>query len=184
MQRDQHWLSHSSLLVQPSLYEGSFRGQLVGNTLARLSGSRKSIRTVRFGRCLPSTGFKRALAYRLGYRCVVKVIFGTVSIGHGTGKVFMKWIIWIAGSVLFLLFIWIASLNVMAFWRTLIRQDKTPSWIPVIGGLCGCIAILIFPVSFVRPLWWLPVLLDWGSLPGLSYTVYCYLRRSTVPNKR
>ncbi len=42
---------------------------------------------------------------------------------------------------------------------------------PLLGGLLGCSGILISPWQFVDGYWWLPFILDWGSIPGLVFTL-------------
>jgi hypothetical protein len=66
----------------------------------------------------------------------------------------------------------------VVFWKNYIRRERTSSWIPIVGGLCGVAAALIVPFPLAKQFWWLPLLLDWGSLPGLSYTLI-YLKHLT-----
>ncbi|MFP4107280.1 MAG: hypothetical protein ACLFVU_14500 [Phycisphaerae bacterium] len=52
-----------------------------------------------------------------------------------------------------------------------------PSWVPLIGGIAGAVGIAVMPVR--GSIWWswLPLVLDWGSLPGLTHTAWFYLIR-------
>jgi hypothetical protein len=82
---------------------------------------------------------------------------------------------WSISSILFLLFVWLAFLNATVFWQRHIQKRKAPSWIPLLGGLFGVAALLALPMPIANQFWWIPLLLDWGSLPGLLYTVFYHL---------
>jgi len=58
----------------------------------------------------------------------------------------MNSVLWIIAVLLFALFIWLASMNASVFWNTFVRRRTSPSWIPIIGGLCGTISLTIVPV--------------------------------------
>jgi hypothetical protein len=80
------------------------------------------------------------------------------------------WPRWIAGSILLLLFIWVAALNIAIIWVRVFK-NRYSSWIPIVGGLSGAAAFKILPLSWLNDLWWLPLLLDMGSLPLLTWTL-------------
>lgn len=48
------------------------------------------------------------------------------------------------------------------------------SWVPLIGGALGCTGLALLPVVGV---WWAPVLIDFGTAPGLALTVVAYACR-------
>jgi hypothetical protein len=90
----------------------------------------------------------------------------------------MNGILWAIASLFFVLFIWLASMNASVFWATFVQKKKTSSWIPVIGGACGAISLAIVPVQGASWWWWLPLILDWGSIPGILVSLVYALARS------
>ena len=54
-----------------------------------------------------------------------------------------------------------------------IRKRPAPSWIPLLGGSLGALGLIVAPVSGAAQFWWLPLLLDWGSAPGLLHAGLC-----------
>ena len=71
---------------------------------------------------------------------------------------------WALGAVLALVFLFVAVGNAWTAMRFLIER-KHSSAVPLIGGLCGVAACYLLPVPVVREWWWLPLLLDYGSVP-------------------
>ena len=62
-------------------------------------------------------------------------------------------------------------------WRYYIKGE-TGSLIPIIGGVLG--ALVVWNVSTnptVRRLWWIPLVIDCGSIPLLLMTVLFWVRR-------
>ncbi len=49
------------------------------------------------------------------------------------------------------------------------------SWTPLLGG--GLLALVALSVPRFRPLFWLPVLLDFGSFLGLSWALVAWVIR-------
>ncbi|HTE19413.1 MAG TPA: hypothetical protein VK689_13650 [Armatimonadota bacterium] len=80
------------------------------------------------------------------------------------------WVRWGTGLLLLLLGLWISVLNAAVFWQTYVLRKHSPSWIPLLGGGMAALALAILPVPQANQWWWLPFLLDWGSLPGLLDT--------------
>ncbi len=72
--------------------------------------------------------------------------------------------------------LWMTLLNWGTVWLGL-RGRKAPSWIPLLGGGTLALALLIAPHNPWRNLWWVPLLLDWGSIPGLTAAAWLTLRR-------
>jgi hypothetical protein len=91
----------------------------------------------------------------------------------------MVWIKWIASVILFLVFALNAFLNAMNFWRG-IRGAKTGSSIPLVGGISGAIALSIVPWPAANRWWWLPLFLDYGCAPLLTFIVFWMLFRKTT----
>lgn len=73
---------------------------------------------------------------------------------------------------LLLLFIgaFVMTMNWAVIAQWLLRR-KHSSWVPLLGGLLVSASLVVLPVSGVRYLWWLPLLLDWGCIPGMTWTV-------------
>jgi hypothetical protein len=78
---------------------------------------------------------------------------------------------WACACGLLLLCAWVVVVNANVLWTWYIRRRKAPSWIPLVGGVSGAIGILLLPLSDVHKWWWLPLVLDWGSLPGISHAI-------------
>ena len=64
--------------------------------------------------------------------------------------------------------------------RGYIQRRKASSWIPLLGGSCGAFALAILPLPTASLLGWLPLLLDWGSVPGLLDTLIFHLRKRKI----
>lgn len=62
-------------------------------------------------------------------------------------------------------------LNWMVVWRWVFHRRRTGSWIPLLGGLAGSLGILISPSPVIHAYWWVPLLLDWGCVPGMTITL-------------
>jgi hypothetical protein len=77
-------------------------------------------------------------------------------------------------------------MNASIFWSAFVRRRKSPSWIPIIGGLCGAISLAIVPLPGAKWWWWLPLILDWGSIPGILVSliyIFTRSRRGTQHNE-
>ncbi len=83
----------------------------------------------------------------------------------------MIWIRWIIGSILIILSLGLIGLNSVVFWKRYIKREHTSSWIPLIGGVFGSLAFAILPLIPLHKWWWLPLILDWGSLPGIVVAI-------------
>jgi len=91
----------------------------------------------------------------------------------------MFWIKWVLGGALFSVSLWITLLNGLVFWNGLIRKKETSSWIPLLGGLSGTFALFVIPNLGLCYLWWVPLLLDWGCMPGFTYQLLLSLRKQS-----
>ncbi len=83
----------------------------------------------------------------------------------------------IGGGVLILLGGFIMTMN----WGVVVQwlwKNKHSSWIPVVGGTLAAVGAAIVPLSSVNALWWVPLVIDWGCLPGLAYTMAYFAWRS------
>lgn len=78
---------------------------------------------------------------------------------------------WFFGIV----FLWIASINAYIVWKSYFRKHGS-SMVPLLGGIAGVIACIIAPIEALRSLWFVPLLLDLGSVPLIVRTVYFQIR--------
>lgn len=86
---------------------------------------------------------------------------------------------WAFGVLLLAFAAWIIILNWRIFWKARVRREQpAPSWIPVLGGLSAAVGLLTLPLASLSMLWWLPFLLDWGSIPGLCHALFSVATRS------
>ena len=77
----------------------------------------------------------------------------------------------VLGGCLFgVCFLHISLLNGIVFYKGIILKQKQPSWIPILGGILGVFSFLLLPVNILNRFWWLPLIIDMGSLPGMSMT--------------
>jgi hypothetical protein len=71
----------------------------------------------------------------------------------------------------------VIALNGYVFVCGAILRRRSPSWIPLIGGVAGCLA-LVAGGWYGRKWCWIPIVLDWGSLPGIAHALaYHAIRR-------
>ena len=88
-----------------------------------------------------------------------------------------EWTDWIVGLSLLALSLYVALGHAWVFWRRFVRNEGVPSWVPLLAGIIGALGLCALPIPGARLWWWLPFLLDYGSLPGLFYSVvYHYFR--------
>jgi hypothetical protein len=69
---------------------------------------------------------------------------------------------------------WIIIMN----WWIVVSYPFTKrhvSWVPLVGGILGCAATLAYPTGKTARYWWIPLVLDWGTFPGLFYSLVYYL---------
>src|SRR5579862_6336791 len=77
----------------------------------------------------------------------------------------------------------IAALNAGVAWQQFVLRRRAPSRIPLVGGVAGLVGILLLPLPGWHA-WWVPLVLDWGSAPGLLYTACWHaLRRHRADRK-
>ena len=84
-------------------------------------------------------------------------------------------IAWVVGSVLLLLSVWLCVFNATVFWKLFVRKVEAPSWIPLLGGVLGGIGLGTVPIELAHKLCWLPLILDWGSVPGIFHTIVTHM---------
>lgn len=82
---------------------------------------------------------------------------------------------WLATAALAVICIWVTAMNWGVFVKRFVQRGAAPSWIPLLGGGAGAGALWIAPASSLAHFWWLPLLLDWGSLPGIAHAIAVHL---------
>lgn len=71
--------------------------------------------------------------------------------------------------------LWIFVMNWIIFWNGYVKKKQTASWAPLVAGCFLCVAFLIIPFSQYRWLCWVAFLIDWGSLPGIAFSILYYI---------
>lgn len=84
----------------------------------------------------------------------------------------------LAFSVLLAVFsLFIICVNWSIFWRRHVMKSATTSWLPLIGGGVGAVGVLLFPGDLPPYSWMVPLIIDWGCVPGFAFTAWWYLSR-------
>ncbi|MHC4202140.1 MAG: hypothetical protein ACYSU0_19285, partial [Planctomycetota bacterium] len=61
--------------------------------------------------------------------------------------------------------------NACIFVAGAVFRRRLGSWVPYIGGVSGCVALLVVPIAGTAFWCWVPLLADWGCIPGEVYTL-------------
>lgn len=61
--------------------------------------------------------------------------------------------------------------NWYVFFIGFIKRKNAPSWVPLFSAILLCVAILLIPNNPYRWLCWVPFIIDWGSLPGITTSI-------------
>jgi hypothetical protein len=77
---------------------------------------------------------------------------------------------WSAAGVLLVGALWVIVVN----WLCVVMHR---SWVPLVGGLLGCLGLLVVPIASATAYWWVPFLVDFGSAPGLTLALVATVRR-------
>jgi hypothetical protein len=87
---------------------------------------------------------------------------------------------WIIGIGCISLFLYMAVMNWLVFFNNYIFKKQWTSAIPLVGGIAGILGIILIPVKGFTQFWWLPLLIDWGSLPVIIFSlVYPLLNKGS-----
>lgn len=82
------------------------------------------------------------------------------------------------GSFLLLAAAWVITVNWILFYRGWIRRQKTSSIIPFVGGVLGVLGMITMPQTGLHWFAWLPLILDWGSVPAVIAAVVMQRRHT------
>ena len=85
---------------------------------------------------------------------------------------------WCVAALALVVGLWLSLMNWAVFWALYVRRVRAPSWTPLLGGLLISIAMLSAPLPYLHRWAFVPLLLDWGCLPGLAYTLWFHLGRT------
>jgi len=78
---------------------------------------------------------------------------------------------WIVSILLIIVGAYVSIMNWAVFVNNHILKRQWTSAVPFVGGVCAGIGMLLLPIPNVWKLAWLPLLLDWGSLPVIVAAV-------------
>lgn len=87
----------------------------------------------------------------------------------------MNLVRWTLGLLLGAFSLHVIILNIGVFYVQL-RKIAYPSWIPVLGGVAGSAALLIIPMASLHSFWWIPLLVDPGTVIGHIWTAIYWIR--------
>lgn len=74
------------------------------------------------------------------------------------------------GGLLLLLGAFIMFMNWRVVFQWIVKREHS-SWIPLVGGSLAAVGLTVIPFKQASTYWWLPLILDWGSLPGIGVTL-------------
>ena len=79
---------------------------------------------------------------------------------------------WGVGVILLCItgYIIICNWGIVIAWH--LTRKPQASWLPLLGGIFGMLGLLIIPDVRFSFWWWLPPLVDWGTIPGIAYTLW------------
>ena len=77
---------------------------------------------------------------------------------------------WCGGGALFLGFLFLAVTHGVWILRAIILKKKVPSFVPLVGGVMGALALLLVPLPGASRFWWVPLFADFGSIPLILWT--------------
>jgi hypothetical protein len=85
---------------------------------------------------------------------------------------------WIVGMLFAGFSLWIITLNWSIIVRRYLIKESTSSWIPLLGSCCGIVAVLVVPIDMIHRYWWVPTIIDWGTVPGFVHAAIVRARHS------
>jgi hypothetical protein len=90
----------------------------------------------------------------------------------------MNTIFYVIGISLIAISLLMACGNWLIFWRRNIKKSTGASWVPLIGGGIGIIGIFVLPGNQFSWLWFVPLIVDFGCLPGFLFTALWYFKKA------
>jgi hypothetical protein len=83
---------------------------------------------------------------------------------------------WTMAVLLSTVFVALAAANAIFIVGNL-KCGKKRSWLPLLGGTAGSLALVVAPAPALNSAWWVPLLVDPGSVPGVVTTLVILLVR-------
>ncbi len=69
---------------------------------------------------------------------------------------------WLIGGLLLVFFAGAATTNIILAIRARLHGEHH-SLVPFVGGLAGCLGLLILPLEALHAWWWVPLIIDIGA---------------------
>ena len=88
----------------------------------------------------------------------------------------------IVGSLLLVVGCFVMTMN----WAIVISSfttKKHSSWVPIFGGALAALGAAVLPYAPLNKFWWVPLIVDWGCVPGLTLTMAYFAWRYVSPGK-
>ena len=82
---------------------------------------------------------------------------------------------WLIGSLLASAGLYVIVLNWSVFWKCHVAGREAPSWIPLLGGVMTSVGLFIIPYNFGVLGMISPLLVDWGTVPGIAYSIFVHM---------
>ncbi len=68
---------------------------------------------------------------------------------------------------------YMAIMNWAVFVNNYVLKKQWTSAVPLIGGVAGAVGVLSLPIDGTWRYSWIPLLLDWGSIPVIMVSIIC-----------
>ncbi len=98
---------------------------------------------------------------------------------HWIRMIDMHKVFFVIKNIFFILtavvFLWGFVANWLIFFNGFVRRKKTSSWVPLFIGVIGSVSFATSPFHQLKHMWWLPPLIEWGSVPNMAYMAMYYL---------
>ena len=76
---------------------------------------------------------------------------------------------WALSVVLLLVGGFVIIMNWVIIYYSLVKK-KHSSWAPPAGGVFAAVSLAILPIAGVAKYWYVPLIVDYGCLPGMTHT--------------
>ncbi len=90
----------------------------------------------------------------------------------------MQLLLWALSIAFLSLGLLISGYNGFIFFKALFTRKEGPSWIPLLGGILTAVGMLCMPINGTAIWMWIPLFLDYGCIPGISYSLWYHFVRS------
>jgi len=71
---------------------------------------------------------------------------------------------------------YVVAMNWWVFVQNHIVKKKWSSCIPLLGGIGGCVGLCLLPIPGIWKFSWIPLIVDWGSVPVLVTAWICHYK--------